>query len=569
MSEGISTLAAAPGAIEDTTGSAFCRPFFRPFFRAFLRGDAPGVKAGVLLLLLFLLAGCTKVGPDFVKPDAPVAQSWTEVGDLQLVASENDHADWWLSFNDPELEKIVNEAYNQNLTLQVAGLRILEARAQLGLAVGSAWPQQQQATLDATYRNPSDNTAGSAFLTDTWNYNTGVSIGWEIDFWGKFRRGIESADAALLASIADYDTVLVTLTADAADAYVVIRTFEERLAIARQNVEVQKRSLNIADVRFRNGATTELDVQQAKTLLFNTQSAIPSLEASLRQAENALSVLLGRPPGYLRKLLGPEDGIIPTPPPQVAVGIPADLLRRRPDVRGAELQAAAQSALIGVAKADFYPSVALLGTLGLAATENSNTTASGKSGIGEWFTADSLTFTGGPSVQWNIFNYGQISNNVRTQDARLQQLLVNYQNVVLQAAREVENASVGFVRSQEQAQYLDESVTAALRSVDLAVIQYRDGAADYTRVLNTQQSLIDQQDQATVTRGAIARNLVDMYRALGGGWQMRAGRDFVPDATKEVMAERTDWGELLTPEEAKTLIPAPSTPDDSYRWPDW
>ncbi|TDI92088.1 MAG: efflux transporter outer membrane subunit [Chloroflexi bacterium] len=515
-----------------------------------------------------LLAGCTKVGPDFVKPDAPVADGWTEVGELQLNATQTDHADWWEAFDDPVLDKIINEAYNQNLTLQVAGLRILEARAQLGLAIGSAWPQQQQATLGAAYSSPSDNTAGSAFLNDTWNYNTGVQIGWEIDFWGKFRRGIESADATLLASIADYDTVLVTLTADAGNLYVVIRTFEERLAIARKNVKIQERSLNIADVRFRNGATTELDVQQAKTLLFSTQATIPALESDLRQTENALSTLLGKPPGHIRQMLG-GHGKIPSPPAQIAVGIPADLLRRRPDVRGAELQAAAQSALIGVAKADFYPSVALLGSIGLSATQSSNTTASGKSGIGEWFTGDSLTFTGGPSVTWNIFNYGQISNNVRTQDARLQQLLVNYQNVVLQAAREVEDSSVGFIRAQEQAGFLDESVTAALRSVDLAVIQYRDGAVDYTRVLNTQQSLILQQDQATVARGDIARNLTDLYRALGGGWQLRAGRDFVPDATKETMAERTNWGDLLTPDEEETVVPPRTLPDDSYRWPDW
>jgi NodT family efflux transporter outer membrane factor (OMF) lipoprotein len=517
---------------------------------------------------LLLLGGCTKVGPDFVKPDAPVAGEWTEVGELQLTGKESDHADWWLTFNDPVLEKLVDEAYNQNLTLQIAGLRILEARAQLGLAIGSAWPQQQQAELDAIYNSPSDNSAGSAVNKATWNYGLGVSVGWEIDFWGKFRRGIESADAALLASIADYDTVLVSLTADVANAYVVIRTFEERLAIARENVKIQERSLNIADVRFRNGATTELDVQQAKTLLFNTKASIPALESGLRQAQNALSILLGRPPGHVQQTLGAE-GKIPSPPTQVAIGIPADLLRRRPDVRGAELQAAAQSALIGVAKADFYPSVALLGSIGLAATQTSSTTASGKSGIDEWFTADSLTYMGGPSVTWNIFNYGQISNNVRTQDARLQQLLVNYQNVVLQAAQEVEDATVGFVRSQEQARFLDESVTAALRSVVLAVIQYRDGAADYTRVLNTQQSLIVQQDQSTVTRGDIVRSLIDMYRALGGGWQMRAGKDFVPDAIKEEMAERTNWGDLLTPEEAKTLVPPPEAPDDSYRWPDW
>ena len=518
--------------------------------------------------LLLLMAGCTKVGPDFVKPDAPIADGWSEVGEMQLNATQTDHASWWRSFDDTVLDQLVDEAYNQNLTLQIAGLRIIEARAQLGLAVGSAWPQQQQATVDALYSTPSDNTAGSVALEDTWNYNTGVNIAWEIDFWGKFRRGIESADAALLASIADYDTVLISLTADVADVYVIIRTFEERLAIARENVKIQERSLNIADVRFRNGATTELDVQQAKTLLFSTQATIPVLEAGLRQGENALSILLGKPPGQIRQTLG-AAGQIPAPPTEVAVGIPADLLRRRPDVRGAELQAAAQSALIGVAKADFYPSVALLGSIGLAATQSSNTTASGTSGISEWFTGDSLTFTGGPAVTWNIFNYGQISNNVRTQDARLQQLLVNYQNVVLRAAQEVEDSTVGFVRSQEQARYLTESVTAALRSVDLAVIQYRDGAVDYTRVLNTQQSLIGQQDQSTIVRGDIARNLVSMYRALGGGWQLREGNDFVPASTKEVMEERTNWGDILTPDKEDTAVPPRTTPDDRYRRPDW
>jgi len=518
--------------------------------------------------ILLLLSGCTKVGPDFVRPDAPIAEQWTEAGELQLDATQVDHADWWKAFDDPVLDRLVDEAYKQNLTLQIAGLRILEARAQLGIAVGSAWPQQQQATMGATYNSPSDNTAGSAFLNSTWNYNVGVGVGWEIDFWGKFRRGVESADAALLASIADYDTILVSLTADVASVYAVIRTFEERLAIARENVKIQERSLRIADVRFRNGATTELDVQQAKTLLFSTQATIPALEAGLRQAENALSILLGKPPGEIRQILG-KPGEIPSPPTQVAVGIPADLLRRRPDVRGAELQAAAQSARIGVAKADFYPSVALLGSIGLSATQSSNTTASGKSGIGEWFTADSLTFTGGPAITWNIFNYGQISNNVRTQDARLQQLLVNYQNVVLQAAQEVEDSTVGFVRAQEQARFLSESVTAALRSVDLAVIQYRDGAVDYTRVLNTQQSLVLQQDQSTVARGDIARNLISMYRALGGGWQLREGNDFVPEPTRAEMAERTNWGDILTPDDEETALPPRSTPDDSYRRPDW
>ena len=525
------------------------------------------ISIGTLAILL-LLVGCTKVGPDFVKPDAPLAERWSEAGERQLNAESADHAAWWKAFDDPVLERLVDDAYDQSLPLQIAGLRILEARAQLGIAVGNAFPQQQQAGASAIYNNPSDNTAGSAFQSSSWNYDLGFDIGWEIDFWGKFRRGIESSDAALLASIAHYDTLLVSLTAEVANVYVVIRTLEERLAIARENVRLQERSLQIADVRFRNGATTELDVQQARTLFLNTQASIPALEARLRQAENALSVLLGKPPGQIRQVLGAE-GKIPTPPTEVAVGIPADLLRRRPDVRAAELQAAAQSALIGVAEADFYPSVSLLGSIGLAATQSSSTTASGKSGIGEWFTGDSLTYIGGPSISWNIFNYGRISNNVRVQDARLQQLLVNYREVVLRAAQEVEDATVGFVRFQEQAGFLTESVTSARRSVDLAVIQYRDGAVDYTRVLNTQQSLIDQQDRATDTRGEVARNLIDMYRALGGGWQLREGKDFVHEAIKQQMNERTNWGGILQADEQETAVPPPTTPDDSYRWPDW
>lgn len=527
------------------------------------------LAAGTALLgLVAILAGCTKVGPDFVKPQAEVPAEWSETGVDQLTAKSTDHAAWWKGFDDPVLTRLVDEAYNENLTLRIAGLRILEARAQLGIAVGSAWPQQQQIGASVIYSSPSDNTDGSAFQSSTWNYDFGFNIGWEIDFWGKFRRSIESSDASLLASIADYDSILVSLTADVADTYVVIRTLEEQLAIARQNVKIQERSLQIADVRFRNGATTELDVQQARTLLLNTQSTIPALDARLRQAENALSVLLGKPPGEIRQTLGPE-GKIPSPPAQVAVGVPADLLRRRPDVRRAELQAAAQSALIGVAKADFYPAVSLLGSIGLAATESSNTTASGKSGISEWFTGDSLTYGGGPSVSWNIFNYGQISNNVRVQDARLEELLVNYREVVLQAAREAEDAMAGFILSQEQSDFLTKSVTSARRSVDLAVIQYRDGAADYTRVLNTQQSLVAQEEQATAARGDIARNLVSMYRALGGGWQLREGKDFVPEPTKEQMEKRTDWGGLLAPDKQETAVPPRTTPDDSYQWPDW
>ena len=528
----------------------------------------PRLLVGGALGALLLVTGCTKVGPDFVKPEAAVADSWIEAGEQKLQPTESDHADWWKSLDDPVLDELVEMAYRQNLPLRISGLRILEARARLGVAAGNLYPQQQQASGGATYTTPSDNTS-SLETSSFWSYDAGLEVAWELDFWGKFRRGIESADASFLASVADYQALLVSLTASVATAYVLIRTFEERLVIAHENVAIQQRSLSIADVRFRNGATTELDVQQARTLLLSTQATIPSLETGKRESENALSILLGMPPGKIRALLGGE-GIIPTPPAEVAVGIPADLLRRRPDVRAAELQAAAQSALIGVAKADLFPSLVLFGNLGFASSSAENP-MTGKANS-TLFEGSAFTFIGGPAIQWNIFNYGRIKNNVRTQDARLEQLLVNYQDVVLRAAQEVEDSSVGFLRSDERAQFLAESVVAARRAVDLALIQYRDGATDYTRVLNTQQALVGQQDQHTTAKGDTVLNLIGVYRALGGGWQIRKAQEFVPGETRQQMAERTDWGGLLDAEAVdaqKTAIPSSADIDASWRAPDW
>jgi NodT family efflux transporter outer membrane factor (OMF) lipoprotein len=344
--------------------------------------------------------------------------------------------------------------------------------------------------------------------------------------------------------MADYDDFLVSLLAEVANAYVVIRTFENRIQLAEDNVTLQKRSLNITEVRFQNGATTELDVQQAKTLLRNTQSTIPQLETGYRQAKHALSTLLGKPPSELNNVLvGAND--IPVALSEVAIGIPAELLRRRPDIRRAELETASQSALIGVAKADLYPSFSLFGSLGLRSSGGTNTTQSGKDGADELFQSDSIVFFGGPAFTWNIFNYGRIKNQVRVQDARFQQLIVNYQDTVLRAAREVEDAMIGFLRAQETEVLLSDSVDAAARSVELALLQYRDGVTDYQRVIDTQTSLVNQQDIWTQSRGDIATNLIAMYKALGGGWQIRESNDYVTDETKDTMRKRTDWGKIL------------------------
>ena len=501
-----------------------------------------------------LASGCTLVGPDFNKPEAPVAESWIDDESAGIQHQEEDLSDWWQAFNDPVLDGLIKRAYEENLTLQIAGLRVLEARARLGLATGNLYPQTQQATAGYSKtqlsRNSPNLSPGMDRVYD--QASIGFDAAWELDFWGRFRRGVESADAELMADIASYDDVLVTLTAEVARTYTLIRTLEERINLAEDNVQIQSESLRIATVLFNNGAVTELDVQQATSLLRSTQAFIPKLQSFHRRAQHALSILLGLPPRDLYSLLMGE-ATIPAAPATIAVGIPAQLLRRRPDIKQAEMQAAAQSARIGVAKADLYPSFTLFGSIGWNA---SNTGNSDTSDVFEF--SDSLTFQAGPSIRWNLFNYGRIKNQVRIEDARLEQLLVNYRNVVLQAAREVEDALTGFARAEEQADFLGKGVAAAKRASELAMIQYREGVIDYQRVLDTDRSLTEQQDNHTSTRGEIALNLIALYKALGGGWQMRLGQDFVPEPMQQEMSERTDWGQLL--EKGKKPL---------WRAPDW
>lgn len=499
----------------------------------------------VICACFIFVTGCTTLGPDFKTPDSEVENEWIDIDDPSIKPTSEEFAEWWKAFNDPILQQLIEKAYLENLTLQIAGLRVLEARAQLGIAKGNLYPQTQEARGGAIFNEFSRNTANTQQIDrNYWNYDAGFDAAWELDFWGKFSRGIESADANLLANMAAYDDFLVSLIAEVANAYVTIRTFEKRINLAEENVILQDRSLHITEVRFKNGATTELDVQQAKTLLRNTQATIPRLITGYRQSKHALSTLLGLPPSELRNILG-KTGSIPVAPSEVAVGIPAELLRRRPDIRIAELEAATQSALIGVAKADLYPSFTLFGSIGLRSSGSTDSTRSGNDGIDELFDSDSLEFFGGPAFSWKILNYGRIKNQVRIQDSRYQQLIVNYQNTVLNAAREVEDAVVGFIRAKETEIYLKDSVDAAARSVDLALLQYRDGVTDYQRVIDTQTSLVNQQDIWTQTRGDISSNLISMYKALGGGWQIRGDNDYIPENIKDTMRERTDWGEFL------------------------
>ena len=525
------------------------------------------LRPAVWIGLTLALAGCTTVGPDFVQPKAPVLEQWQEADSAVLTRKPAEQIRWWEAFGDPVLGRLIEIAYQNNYNLKIAGLRVLEARAQLGIAVGTLYPQVQQASGGATYTSASKNAANTkAGDLQFWEYNVGASVGWELDFWGKFRRGIESADANLLASISAYDNTLVLLVAQVADTYVVIRTAEEQLKVARENVALQQRGLQITDARFRGGDVGELDVLQARTQLQGTQATIPPLETGLQQAKNALSTLLGRPVGDLAEILGPQPGVIPAAPQAIAAGAPTDLLRRRPDVRQAEFAAATQSAAVGVAEADLYPSFGLSGFLGVVAADATNTTRTGNSGVGQLFNADSLTFIGGPYFSWNILNYGRIRNNVRVQDARLQQLLENYQSTVLNAVQEVEDNMVAMLRSREQERILAETEVSARRSLTLANVGYREGFSDFQRVLDAQNSLLRAQQQLVASRSTTVSSAIGIYRALGGGWEIRSGHDFVDQATRDTMQKRVDWGDLLQP---KATEPPLKGQGDGWPSPDW
>jgi NodT family efflux transporter outer membrane factor (OMF) lipoprotein len=518
------------------------------------------VKKWLLITLTLCLAilpvttGCTKLGPDFETPVVPEEQAWIEESDPKINKGPVDNASWWRVFNDPAISELVTTAYKENLTLQTVGLRVLEARARLGIAIGGQYPQVQEAN---------GSLAGDRLSTN-------APTSWEIDFWGKFQRGIESANAQLGATVAGYDDALVTLTADVVTSYILMRAAEEQIHFAEQNVKIQIKGLELAEAKYENGATSKLDVAQARALLNETKARIPGFETDRRQAQNTLAVLLGTTPRQLPAFLK-KPGKIPSPPKEVAIGIPADLIRRRPDIRQAEMSAASQSARIGVAQADLYPRFSLVGMIGFE-TSSGGGAQSNNADLTDLFDSDSFATSIGPSFTLPLFNYGRITNNVRAQDARYQQLLTSYQNQVLEAYAEAENGLVGFLRALEQAHFYSESVKALQEAVVLSLIQYQEGESTYERVLDSQGDLVDVEDDWVESRSAAARNLIATYKALGGGWEIRGSDAFVPEKTQEIMRQRTDWGDLLSPEDLKN---APLTTeevktfDTRFRRPDW
>ncbi|MNO41504.1 Cation efflux system protein CusC precursor [compost metagenome] len=483
------------------------------------------------LSLVAVLAGCTQVGPDFQTPQDPWLDTWSTplLEQAGRHAAAPDLRQWWAVFADPTLDALIAEADAHNTNLRVAGLRIAEARAQLAIVQTGRYPQLQQLRAQSLYLKQDQSGTATARDSVFWQSSLGFDIAWEIDFWGRFSRAIESADAVYFASQANYADAMLLLRAQVADTYFALRTAEARLDIAEENAKRQARSLEITERLFRHGENDELDWQQARTQYLATQATIPEFENQLNALRNVLCALLGRPPGPLPELQA-RHAQLPLPDRAVLQDVPASLLQRRPDIRAAEQAVAAQSALVGVAEADLYPQLSLLGSIGWSVVSANHL-------------PNSFDLAAGPSLIWNPFDYGRRKNAVRVEDARLQQLIELYHQGVREAAREADDAASGLVRSLQSAGIRDQASQAAQRSLSLASSQYREGFADFQRVLDAQQLLLQQQDGYLVSRGNAVSSLVTLYKALGGGWEpVRAPID---RATRQQMQQRTDWGALL------------------------
>lgn len=449
-----------------------------------------------------------KVGPEYSPAPAAVSSDWIENQDPRVEHTPLAHPDWWSVFQDPLLNNLIQTAYQQNLSLREAGWRVMQARNQRAIAVGSIFPQQQQAFGDYNRILESQNTALPSPLRAFDDWAAGAGLAWELDVWGRYRRAIASADANVQVAVGDYDAMLISLIAEVASAYTEYRTFQQRLEYARHNVEIQEGSLKLTEAKANEGATGFTGVHLARSNLESTRAIIPDLEVGLRQASNRLCTLLGMPTDDLTGMLG--VGGIPAAPEEVAIGIPVDLIRRRPDVRAAERAVAAQSEQIGIAASELYPHFSIAGQFAYHA-EN----------LSDLFSSGSSSGSIGPSFQWNILNYGRLINNVRLQESGLQELIAGYQNTVLTANQEVEDALVAFLRTQERVQFLQTSVAETEESLRLLTISFNEGDIDFTGVFLLQGELVGLQDRLAQTRGQVVTSLIQLYKALGGGWEVR------------------------------------------------
>lgn len=470
----------------------------------------PPVKSVSVLLksfiFLFSMTACMKAGPDYRRPETVMPVVWsTDLHSAGATAAKPDRlARWWRVFKDPLLSELIAKAEQRNWDLQQAQARVREARARRGLTRANLFPT---ITANASV-NRTENSEEAGIGSTNELYANSFDAGWELDVFGKKRRAIESADAGLQASVEDLRDVLVSLYAEVALNYVEVRSFQARLAITESNLLAQDETYQIARWRYQAGLTTQLDVEQAKLNKETTRSGIPTLRSGMEQAKQRLAILLGQPPAALTAMLA-ESKAIPVTPPSVAVGIPADLLRQRPDVRRAERRLAAQTAQIGVAKAARYPSLSLSGSIGLESLA-----------FGTLYTAGAKIAQMAASSALTLFDAGRIRKNIEIQTALQEQALGLYESAVLTALKDVENALVAYSQEQTRRNTLQEAVKAGRRAVELAEMQYRAGTNDFQPVLTSQKSLLTVQTQLATSDAEVASDLIRLYKALGGGWTL-------------------------------------------------
>jgi multidrug efflux system outer membrane protein len=460
---------------------------------------------------IVVVGGCA-VGPNYQRPAVSTPTQWNEPlsgGETNASASP---AVWWRNFHDAELDSLIDRAAQSNLDLQIAQARVREARAQYGvvnadflptLDASGAFERQRQShnqPLFSAFQIPS-----SAFQNNV--YQAGFDASWEIDVFGGKRRTVEAAKAEVAAAEFGRRDTAVTLLGEVARNYVDVRGYQRRLAIANENIAAQAKALAITEKRFTNGLTSNLDVQQARTLLATTTAEIPTLETALRISIHRLGVLLGQPPGTLLAELS-KTAPIPAAPPSVPVGLPSELLLRRPDIQRAEQQLAAATANIGVAKSDLFPKFFLTGAAGFESVSAS-----------DWFTSGSKFWSFGPTVQWRIFDAGRVRASIKIQTARQEQALAAYEQTVLTAFEDVENGLVAYANEQIRRRSLEDAVTSSQSSLELANKLYANGLTDFLHVLDAERSLYQAQDALVQSDRAVSLNLIALYKSLGGGWQ--------------------------------------------------
>lgn len=475
------------------------------------RRVGPGLLGMASIAVCLMVLGGCMVGPDYRKPQADVPARWSQMPERGVDTGVEDISRWWTLFKDPVLDSLIDRAIRSNKDLKLAEARIREARAQRGTVTPGLYPSVDASGGYSRSRNSTETASGGKARGSGYDlFQAGFDASWELDIFGGVRRSVEAADATIQSAEENRRDVLVTLAAEVATNYLEVRGDQLRLAISRRNIESMRKTLELTRAKFEAGLSSELNISQQQAQLAATEATVPALESAEKQAIHQLGVLLGlRPETLLDELSTPAP--IPGIPPEVSVGIPSDLLRRRPDVRRAERELAAATARIGAATADLFPKFSLTGSLGQMSMD-----------IRDIVSPGARSWSIGPSVTWPVFDAGKIRANIEIQNARQEQTLVQYEKAVLASLKDVEDALVAYAKEQEVRRSLAQSVEATQRAFEISNELYSKGLVDFLNVLDSQRNLYASQDRLAQTDQKVSNNLAVLFKALGGGWEIPA-----------------------------------------------